>query len=68
MTSRGPGSRIRQVAADGPQGFVWLIFLAIFFFIPYGLLINVMFSAKQKEAGFKRFRLIVQKSATVSGK
>ena len=36
--------------------------------IPYGLLINVMFSAKQKEAGFKRFRLIVQKSATVSGK
>lgn len=36
--------------------------------IPYGLLINVMFSAKQKEAGFKRFRLIVAKSATVSGK
>ncbi len=34
--------------------------------IPYGLLINVMFSAKQKEAGFKRFRLIVQKSRTVS--
>ena len=22
-----------QVAADGPQGFVWLIFLAVFFFI-----------------------------------
>jgi hypothetical protein len=36
--------------------------------VPYNLLINVMFSAKQKEAGFKRFRLIVQKSATVSGK
>ncbi|MBK9029812.1 MAG: biopolymer transporter ExbD [Myxococcales bacterium] len=33
--------------------------------IPYGLLINVMFSAKQKEAGFKRFRLIVQKSHAV---
>ena len=30
--------------------------------IPYGLLVSVMFSAKQKEAGYKRFRLIVQKS------
>jgi len=29
---------------------------------PYGLLISVMFSAKQKEAGYKRFRLIVQKN------
>lgn len=29
---------------------------------PYRTLIEVMFSAKQKEAGFKRFRLIVQKS------
>jgi biopolymer transport protein ExbD len=29
---------------------------------PYGLLVEVMFSAKQKEAGYKRFRLIVQKS------
>lgn len=28
---------------------------------PYGLLIEVMYSAKQKEAGYKRFRLIVQK-------
>jgi biopolymer transport protein ExbD len=36
--------------------------------IPYGLLINVMFSAKQKEAGFKRFRLIVGKSRTVTPK
>jgi biopolymer transport protein ExbD len=33
--------------------------------IPYGLLISVMFSAKQKEAGYKRFRLIVQKSQAV---
>lgn len=29
---------------------------------PYRLLVEVMFSAKQKEAGFKHFRLIVQKS------
>jgi biopolymer transport protein ExbD len=29
---------------------------------PYRLLIQVLFSAKQKEAGYKRFRLIVQKS------
>ena len=35
--------------------------------IPYGLLLSVMFSAKEKEAGYKRFRLIVQKSAIVPG-
>jgi len=29
---------------------------------PYNLLLEVMFSAKDKEAGFKRFRLIVQKN------
>jgi biopolymer transport protein ExbD len=29
---------------------------------PYRLLLEVMFSAKQKEAGYKHFRLIVQKS------
>ncbi len=29
---------------------------------PYHTLIEVMYSAKQKEAGYKRFRLIVQKS------
>ncbi len=33
---------------------------------PYGLLLSVMFSAKQKEAGYKRFRLIVQKHRVVS--
>lgn len=32
---------------------------------PYRLLLQVMFSAKQKEAGYKRFRLIVQKSFPV---
>jgi biopolymer transport protein ExbD len=33
--------------------------------IPYGLLLSVMFSAKEKEAGYKRFRLIVQKGDVV---
>ena len=33
---------------------------------PYRLLLQVMFSAKQKEAGYKRFRLIVQKSQLVT--
>jgi biopolymer transport protein ExbD len=32
---------------------------------PYRLLIEVMFSAKQKEAGYKHFRLIVQKNFPV---
>ena len=35
---------------------------------PYGLLVEVMFSAKQKEAGYKRFRLIVQKSFALKAK
>ena len=34
--------------------------------IPYGLLLSVMFSAKEKEAGYKRFRLIVQKGTVVA--
>ena len=29
---------------------------------PYRLLMEVMFSAKQKEAGYKVFRMIVQKA------
>jgi len=32
---------------------------------PYRLLLEVMFSAKQKEAGYKHFRLIVQKNFPV---
>ncbi|HVV81790.1 MAG TPA: biopolymer transporter ExbD [Kofleriaceae bacterium] len=32
---------------------------------PYDLLLSVMFSAKEKEAGYKRFRLIVQKGEIV---
>jgi biopolymer transport protein ExbD len=33
---------------------------------PYRLLLEVLFSAKQKEAGYKHFRLIVQKSFPAS--
>jgi biopolymer transport protein ExbD len=33
---------------------------------PYGLLLEVMYSAKQKEAGYKRFRMIVQKQFPVT--
>ncbi len=33
---------------------------------PYGLLLSVMFSAKEKEAGYKRFRLIVQRNEVVT--
>lgn len=33
---------------------------------PYHLLLEVLFSAKQKEAGYKHFRLIVQKSFPAS--
>ena len=35
---------------------------------PYRLLVEVMFSAKQKEAGYKHFRLIVQKNFPVKAK
>ena len=34
-----------QVAVEGAQGFLWLIFLAIFFFIPYGLIVAELGSA-----------------------
>ena len=33
---------------------------------PYRLLVEVMYSAKQKEAGYKHFRLIVQKNFPVT--
>jgi biopolymer transport protein ExbD len=33
---------------------------------PYRLLVQVIFSAKQKEAGYKRFRLIVTKHAPIT--
>ena len=35
---------------------------------PYRLLLEVMFSAKQKEAGYKHFRLIVQKHFPIKPK
>ena len=40
-----------QVAVEGAQGFLWLIFLAIFFFIPYGLIVAELGSAFTEEGG-----------------
>jgi len=40
-----------QVAASGPQGFLWLIFLCVFFFVPYGLLVAELGSAFPEEGG-----------------
>jgi len=40
-----------QVAQNGAQGFLWLIFLAIFFFIPYGLLTAELGAAFTEEGG-----------------
>ena len=42
---------IGSVASNGAQGFTWLIFLAIFFFLPYGLSIAEMGSAFPEEGG-----------------
>jgi len=39
------------VASNGPQAFTWLIFLAILFFIPYGLLTAELGSAFPEEGG-----------------
>ena len=40
-----------QVAAEGAQGFLWLIFLCIFFFVPYGLLTAELGAAFPEEGG-----------------
>lgn len=40
-----------QVAASGVQGFVWLIFLSLFFFVPYGLLVAELGAAFPEEGG-----------------
>ncbi len=40
-----------QVAAAGPRGFLWLMFLGIFFFAPYGLLVAELGSAFTGEGG-----------------
>jgi amino acid transporter len=40
-----------QVASNGAQGFTWLIFLAIFFFVPYALLTAELGAAFTEEGG-----------------
>ena len=40
-----------QVASNGAQGFLWLIFMCIFFFIPYGLFTAELGSAFPEEGG-----------------
>jgi len=42
---------IGAVASNGAEGFTWLIFLAIFFFLPYALSISEMGSAFPQEGG-----------------
>ncbi len=39
------------VASNGPEGFTWLIFLAIFFFVPYALLTSELGAAFPDEGG-----------------
>src|SRR3954465_2460259 len=39
------------VASNGPEGFTWMIFLAIFFFVPYALLAAELGSAFTGEGG-----------------
>jgi amino acid transporter len=40
-----------SVAAKGPQGLVWLLFLAVLFFLPYGLLVAELGSTFPYEGG-----------------
>ncbi len=40
-----------QVASNGAQGFLWLAFLGVFFFIPYGLLVAELGSTFPEEGG-----------------
>jgi amino acid transporter len=42
---------IGAVASNGAEGFTWLIFLGIFFFLPYGLSIAELGSAFPQEGG-----------------
>src|SRR5207247_6774294 len=42
---------IGAVAKNGGQGFTWLVFLALFFFIPYGLLMAELGAAFPFEGG-----------------
>ena len=40
-----------QVASNGAQGFTWLLFLALFFFVPYALLVAELGAAFTDEGG-----------------
>jgi amino acid transporter len=40
-----------QVASNGPEGFTWLLFLAVFFFVPYALLTAELGAAFPEEGG-----------------
>jgi len=40
-----------QVASNGPEGFTWLVVLAVFFFVPYALLTAELGSAFTDEGG-----------------
>jgi amino acid transporter len=42
---------IGSVASNGAQGFTWLVFLGIFFFLPYGLLTAELGSTFPEEGG-----------------
>src|ERR1051325_11259501 len=42
---------IGSVAAKGAQGFTWLAFLAVFFFIPYALVVAELGTAFPEEGG-----------------
>lgn len=42
---------IAAVASDGAQGFTWLLFLAVFFFLPYAPSIAELGSAFPQEGG-----------------
>ena len=42
---------IGAVASNGAQGFTWLIFLGVFFFLPYGLSVAELGSAFPQEGG-----------------
>ena len=42
---------IGAVASDGAQGFTWLVFLALFFFLPYTLIVAELGSAFPEEGG-----------------
>ncbi|MEI6109539.1 MAG: amino acid permease, partial [Actinomycetes bacterium] len=42
---------IGQMASNGAQGFLWLIFMCVFFFIPYGLFTAELGSTFAEEGG-----------------